>query len=295
MSMIYDCENIDTDCKIISWRHTSRALHYHNCIEMVYVAQGSSTHYIKFSNGDEKTWMLSKGDYFILDYGTQHSYINGTADFTIINFLFRPELIEKISKQEPSLQAILCAPPFYFSRGSLTASLSEMVFRDHDNMIFDIFKKALLIYQTQKYGYRELLRGYVIETILLTTHPLLQNVPNDAKSQIITQIQDYIAIHYAEHITLTNICRELFYSLQYISKRFKEVSGVSFERYLQETRIRNACGLLMETSYSIDDIAYMVGYSDPSSFRKVFHKFTGRMPSSYRKKNGQRGGTADQA
>ena len=79
----------------------------------------------------------------------------------------------------------------------------------------------------------------------------------------------------------------MFYSLQYISKKFKEVSGVSFERYLQEIRIRNACSLLIETNFSIDDIAYMVGYNDPSSFRNVFYKLTGLTPFNYRKKNCQ--------
>ena len=62
------------------------------------------------------------------------------------------------------------------------------------------------------------------------------------------------------------------------------MTGVSFERYLQETRIRNACCLLTETDNPIDDIADMVGYKDPSSFRGVFQKLTGLTPLHYRKK-----------
>lgn len=274
---------LDNPGMAVTYHHANRPMHSHYCIEMVYVTGGSANHLLQLSDGTETAYPLTAGDYFFVDYHTRHGYSHGTKDFTVINFLFRPDLIEKLTNQELSLDAILAARPFLLRPDDLKGPLANLPFHDTDRTVGPLFEKALAAYQSQTYGYTELLRCYAIEIILLTATPMLQR-PTQRKHGIITQIQEFVALHYAEHITLTKICQDMFYSLQYISKKFKEVTGVSFERYLQETRIRNACCLLTETDNPIDAIADMVGYKDPSSFRGVFQKQTGLTPLHYRKK-----------
>ena len=282
-----DCiEILDSYCFFNSNTHTSeRKRHYHNCIEIMYVVHGSATHYIKHPDGHEETAIISEGDYIILDFHTYHSYANGSPDFSIINFLFKPPLIRRYSEPKTSFMSIICAPPFNFSESSFHLSPSNTILHDEDQTIYLILKKAQIIYQTQKYGYLELLHGYVIEIIFLSIHPLITSLPIVKENKIISQIQDYVAVHYSEPISLTQICHGIFFSMPYISKKFKEICGISFERYLQEVRVRKACILLIDTNHCINDIAIMVGYNDPSSFRKVFFKITGVKPFDFRKQH----------
>ena len=48
-------------------------------------------------------------------------------------------------------------------------------------------------------------------------------------------------------------------------------------------RIEESKRLLLNTDYALIDIAIATGFEDQSYFSKVFKKFTGFTPSSYRK------------
>lgn len=89
--------------------------------------------------------------------------------------------------------------------------------------------------------------------------------------------------HYAEPITLTQICNNKFFSVPYVSKKFKEEKGIAFAAYLQELRIYHACKLLVETDMKIEQISASVGYGNTAAFRRIFLKSIGQTPSDYRK------------
>ena len=50
--------------------------------------------------------------------------------------------------------------------------------------------------------------------------------------------------------------------------------------------LRRADRLLATTEKTVAEIAYEVGFSSPSYFRRVFRKYTGMTPSAYRKSGG---------
>lgn len=61
-------------------------------------------------------------------------------------------------------------------------------------------------------------------------------------------------------------------------RRFKAVLDVAPNQYVQAIRIEAAQKRLEETEQPIDQIMQMVGYEDPSSFRRLFRKKTGLTP-----------------
>ena len=67
-------------------------------------------------------------------------------------------------------------------------------------------------------------------------------------------------------------------------RRFKNATGDSPLRYLQRVRIENAKQLLETGDKTFDEITYMVGYEDSSTFSKIFKKTTGLSPNLYKKK-----------
>ena len=66
------------------------------------------------------------------------------------------------------------------------------------------------------------------------------------------------------------------------SRRFRKATGLRPKEYQQNLRIAQARELLEVTAEKIESIAWSVGYQDPCSFRRIFLKITGFLPSDYR-------------
>lgn len=54
--------------------------------------------------------------------------------------------------------------------------------------------------------------------------------------------------------------------------------GASFQYILEEIRSEMAVGLVKRKQFTANEIAYMLGYSDPASFRRAFKRWTGANP-----------------
>ena len=67
-------------------------------------------------------------------------------------------------------------------------------------------------------------------------------------------------------------------------RRFKAATGNTPLEYLQRVRIEAIKKALETRTDLIQQLVYEVGYSDKSTFRKLFKKYTGISPIQYRKK-----------
>ena len=64
---------------------------------------------------------------------------------------------------------------------------------------------------------------------------------------------------------------------------FKSYVGVGFADYLSEKRLNYAKHLLLESDYSINDIALMSGFSSVHYFSRIFKASLDVTPSAFRK------------
>ena len=58
--------------------------------------------------------------------------------------------------------------------------------------------------------------------------------------------------------------------------------GTTYQRVVSEFRVAMAKRYLAETSLPANEVAALVGYSDPANLYRIFHRETGRTPSQYR-------------
>jgi AraC-like DNA-binding protein len=70
---------------------------------------------------------------------------------------------------------------------------------------------------------------------------------------------------------------------------FKQVTGLSFMKYLNHYRVERAQALLTNTDESMADISQEVGFCDQSYFGTVFRKIVGTTPAAYRRRLGTSG------
>lgn len=99
-------------------------------------------------------------------------------------------------------------------------------------------------------------------------------------------IRDYIDAHYADPELCANmISQEFHVSPPYISKVFKAIEPDGFLNYIITKRIEKAKELLRFTSKKIGDISAETGFSNLTSFIRLFKKIEGVPPGTYRKAN----------
>ena len=96
-----------------------------------------------------------------------------------------------------------------------------------------------------------------------------------SESGYVGQALQYIEEHYAEDISLDLVAEKIGISPFYLSRLFKAERGESFVEYLTSVRMKNAVRLARETRLSIREIATRTGYASPTSFCRVFKKYTG--------------------
>lgn len=65
-------------------------------------------------------------------------------------------------------------------------------------------------------------------------------------------------------------------------QRQLQAHGLSYQQLLDEARREAALQHLRASSLAISEIAYLLGYSEPSAFHRAFRRWTGRAPSELR-------------
>ncbi|ARS25824.1 helix-turn-helix domain-containing protein [Sphingomonas sp. KC8] len=82
-----------------------------------------------------------------------------------------------------------------------------------------------------------------------------------------------------ERLSIRQLANALGYSEGYFYGLFKQSTGITPHKYIETLRIEKAMELLAGDGHSIKQIAYAVGFSNPSSFSAAFRRVTGSSPS----------------
>lgn len=245
--------------------------HGHEFLELTYVTAGKVLHTL---DGQEQ--VLGAGDYFIVDYGSRHSYrAVGPSGYSNMDCLFLPELLDPALKGTVSLRVVLDHYLLHYNFRALTQNPSHMVFHDANGHILSLLHRMQEECAQQAPGYKELLRCYLIEILLLTMRRLDDASSAAAGNDVCGFLSAYVRDHYMEQISLQDLAGRLNYSLSYVSRMFKNGMGVSFLTYLQHYRVSEGCRLLASSDRTIEEVAAMVGYKDAKFFASLIRRFRG--------------------
>ena len=98
----------------------------------------------------------------------------------------------------------------------------------------------------------------------------------------IWKARKYIEEHADEKLSLTEVAHVVNGNANYLSERFKQVTGTKFVEYLARFRFEKACRLLHDTNLRISEIAFAAGFQSLSQFNRIFKRFSGKSPTEYR-------------
>lgn len=99
---------------------------------------------------------------------------------------------------------------------------------------------------------------------------------------IIIEIDRNIMAKNDEKITLSNLAGFLGYSEYYVSRKFREISGMPLRDYLRCRKLAFALKDIRDGEEGILDIAIRYGFSSHEAFTRAFKQTYGVTPSQYR-------------
>ncbi len=131
-------------------------------------------------------------------------------------------------------------------------------------------------------------QGYLKVMCSLIFEYWRKDIKNDNKelSQQTRLYRKYIAkvqSDYHDYRSLKHYADSMCVSPKYLSKVVKLVSGRNASEFIDELVLFESKSLLMDLRYSIQQVADMMSFPNPSFFAKFFKKKCGMTPSAYRK------------
>lgn len=138
--------------------------------------------------------------------------------------------------------------------------------------------------QSGEPGSRALASAYLTEFLVYVSYAYY-DAPDSIKHDIIenekiNQIVLYINEHLSEDLSLDHLANQFYISKYYLSRQFKQFTGLSPYQYIMKKRLIMSRNML-RTGSGVMDVCMRCGFSDYSNFLKVFKREFGKNPSSY--------------
>ncbi len=270
--------------KLITVRPHTRFIHFpkhtHNYVELVYMCEGSTTHIVN----DEKI-VLKKGELLFLSQNATQEILEASEEDICVNFIILPEFFDTtlsmLGEEENLLRDFFVdclkskdsSIPFLHFKVSDIIPVQNLI----ENLIWTLTNK-----QSNKRSINKITMGLLILQLLNHIDKITvgeDNVNND----ILVRTYEFIEENYKEG-ELTDLANKLGYELSWLSREIKTLTGQTYTEIVQTKRLNQTVFLLKNTSLSVADIGYNVGYNNLSYFYKIFKNKYGVSPKEYRKK-----------
>ncbi|MGF7142491.1 AraC-like DNA-binding protein/quercetin dioxygenase-like cupin family protein [Anaerotaenia torta] len=274
---LYENRNSAEKLIIMPYQQEDIEAHDHEFFELAYITGGSSLHTL-----NDDSIAVSAGDYFIVDYGSVHSYTS-SRDFALINCLFLPEIIDDTLKGCISFEELMHGCLLRYYRTYLGRTPVNRIFRDEDGRVLQLLEGMMREYRNKQVGYTEIFRCRLLEILIIMMRHIVGDSSGITDNTVILDVIEYIKIHYAGQKLLDGFCKKHHFTPQYISRKFKQETGFTVSEYLQRVRMERCCEMLTGSSRPVSEIAQAVGYNDIKFFNKVFRRMLNMSPREYRK------------
>ena len=121
--------------------------------------------------------------------------------------------------------------------------------------------------------------------ILAKTLPCFEMVEKSSvgSDDIIYRTVAYMAAHFREDLSLTQMAEDLGYSPYALSRVFSSTFHCNFNTYLNNIRLDYSCNLLQHSDRSITDICHSAGFGSLRTFNRTFLNTYKMSPRDYRK------------
>lgn len=252
--------------------------HSHSFYEIYYFHEGVCTYLI----GD-RIYTLQPGDLILMNGMTLHcAKIDRRFDYVRSIVHFDPAAVQAFLDFNPELNVLEPFQQLGNLRLTLTGDDRELVER-------------LLVEMKALYGGADAVtRGRFRLKFLDLLHVVyelcrkpLENreTVSTMKESTVQKVITYLEGHYADDLHLEELQENLHASKYYLSKLFKDVTGVTIFDYLYQRRINQAkIEFVLNPTATVTDVCFRVGFKHLAHFSRMFKKQVGVTPEQFKKR-----------
>lgn len=241
--------------------------HSHYYYELFYIKQGTCKLFLQ-----DQFYNLAPGDFLLIPPHEIH-YSHYTVQTTRYNiYFYQNDLIES-KVLTPDTIAFRLSPGVWHTPGAHRSTIESVL----DSMVLDENIDDDLTKELQRLKLSQFLL-YCMRCCIRKENDITLNTDSAIESAT-----KYIAAHFNQSITLTQLAKKAGLSPAYFSKKFRKATGMGLKEYIIYIRLKNAALELKSTRHSITDVALNCGFNDSNYFKDAFKKMYGMPPREYRK------------
>lgn len=244
--------------------------HEQVCPEISYVVSGHCDFY-----EDGKVFHAAQGDLHVVGRGVRHMIVAGEQDnlrMAYIAFRLRP------CPGWEALEAFYRNPPREL-RNDL--HFSRLLF---EQLLYEIYAARPCAQEAMDSWINQILI-HVYRVFHCRDEGESRRIVEEARLE---RIMGHTILKTLRHIdsnlnrigSISQIAEELKYNPAYLSRIFRERTGMTMQRYIAEKKVEAAKALL-EEGVSVSEAAVRLGYGSSQSFCKMFSRCEGCAPTQY--------------
>lgn len=246
-----------------------------NFFELVLIKKGKGTQCINYNFYD-----YQKGSLFLLPPLKCHSFqIEQSTKFIFLKFtsnFFNANGQDAASQQEWFKEAAYILSNYNQLPGDIIHSELD---RQHIYTLIELVLKENRNYQTSSAALIKSLMTSILEILLRNIkqsafYELAQTAERDDR---VTQLLAYINEHLAdpESLKVDNLAKQFLLSPTYVSEFFRKKVKISLREYIIKAKLKLVEIRLLNSDYTLTEIAAELSFTDVSHLSKTFKRYTG--------------------
>ncbi|WP_127580057.1 helix-turn-helix transcriptional regulator [Paenibacillus koleovorans] len=248
--------------------------HWHPHFEITYLIDGKRRFFVK-----ERAYSMSKGEMIFIAPQDIHRTMDAeTSPYEKIELSFHSSWIAPHRHSIPPIDLLYT----FIQQDRVLRFLPEEQ-QYVESILFRIMYEA----KHQPVGFEQeivmLVKQLLLFAARLALQPLEHHLSNGSMQANIAHMLRFINVHFREPLQLHDLASRFHFNANYLSSRFKQLTGFTYVEYLNSLRIKEAQRLLCHTGSDITEIALQTGFTNTTHFGRVFKSMNGMSPSAYRK------------
>lgn len=219
--------------------------------------------------------VLRAGSVVCINNGEKYRFRNFSSETDVLFFQFYRRALSLGSRECPYMSDFISIP--LWERVDIPTANGE------NQALSDVFSSLYEMHNSSETLSIAYMRSHCLKLAcaLIDMHTKREN-----SGSRVQKIIDYVNSHYTHNLKLAQLGEQFGISYYHLSRRFKEITGKSFNAYINSKRIEHANYLIAHTDYSINKISDILGYCRRSHFTEQYTKMYGMTPSEYRENKG---------
>lgn len=230
--------------------------------QLLYITKGKGT----FASDDTPERNIEKGSLIVLFPGQWHTYSpDAQTGWNEYYIGFEGSFIDQ------------------FVRNGFLSKEEQVLEIGLNEELVTLFSQALDVAEADKSASQQYLSGILLHIIgMIFSISKNKEFEKDNVAEKMEQAKIIMNENVCKEIDPEELAEKLNISYSWFRKTFKKYTGYSPAKYFQELKLRKAKQMLINTSYPVKEICFMIGYTSTEHFSNLFKKNTGLTPLEYR-------------